>query len=259
MTFDDTPSDDNNAARWTPNYNGGIRARFEKRFLGGEYLHTMTPRLGLEINGKGNGDSELPDFDFEDDRDTLEEDNHYARFDFNTELSKFGQSFGLELLSRWALRSKERTYTDDNGNTQTSSSSLVDVRGKLNGKPVSYFDINSNFRYDGLRGNVTDFDLSATLRINKNVSLRNTTTWLTDDDNWNYETGITASGNRYRLDLDVTNNPGGLAIDRYKVRLSRRAVDGEFGLEYTTAWDENRNRTEESITLTFVWNESGFF
>ena len=220
--------------RLVPVLTGGIRTRFIGD-LGDGLSHTFTPRIGIEMYQKGQGDVLSP-WNFGDARDQLDENRHLLTTGFDTSINRSRSLFNASAVARWGMREEDRIYTDAVGAEQIASTALVDVIGSLQGSPIATVMLTGSFNYDAQRQEWNSFDFGSSWVTSRWMALRyagslipETTTTPVE---WQHRPGITAIANRYRFNGDTTFRPHGAGIDQWMVQLTRRMVDGELSLTY---------------------------
>lgn len=232
----------------------GLRTRFVGEFANG-LTHTIMPRAGIQLITKGTGD-ELNAYNFGDDRETLEEDKQYGVLSLDTNISRERLLFHANVITRWALRRREREYIDENGAAQIGPSSLVDVAGAMDGSPVPTLKLFSNFSYDALRSRFTSLDFKAEWIVHPRVKLTDTMTMLLADDDhanvWQNRPGIIFNSNRYKIECEFKYRPDGDAIDGIKLEVTRHMVDGDLSISYGEVKNFDGNLTDTRTSVSFT-------
>ncbi len=228
-------------ARLIPVVTAGMRTRFVGDW-GNGLTHIFTPRIGLELYQKGEGDVLSP-WNFGDPRDDLQEDLHLGTLGFDTSLNGSRSLFRATAVARWGLRDHDRLYTDAFGLQQIANSPLVDVIGSLEGSPIASLTMTGTFNYDAQREQWRSFDFGTSWVTSRWVALRYNGSLIpattTTAEQWQHRPGFTLISNRYRFDGDATFRPGGEAVDQWLGQLTRHMVDGDLSLTYELVRDEN--------------------
>jgi hypothetical protein len=226
-------AEQHDTTRSLPYSTSGVRVRLVDDF-GNGYQNAITPRVGLQILGKGQGDDLLP-YGFNDSRDTLEEDKRYGVTSVATEVTRAGQAlFTGSVTGRWALRDKDRTWTDSTGTDHIGTSRLVDVALVAQGSPTENLTLTGQGVYSELLSTWQSFDASSIYKVSRSLRLRYTGTLLPADSTrgqmWQNRPGISVYANRYRYDYDMMLQPGGALVDQWSTAVTRHMVDGDLYL-----------------------------
>ena len=249
----------NDQGRLVPVVTAGIRTRFVGDW-GNGLTHIFTPRIGLEIHEKGEGDVLSP-WNFGDPRDRLDEDLHLATVGFDTSLSGTRSLFRATAVARFGLREQDQQYTDALGVKQDAPSPLVDVIGSLEGSPIASLMLTGTFAYDAQREQWRSFDFGTSWVTSRWMALRYNGALIpataTTAEEWQHRPGLTLIANRYRLDGDATFRPGGAAVDQWTGQLSRRMVDGELSLTFELVRDENGTIYDRRFGIGFSMTVGG--
>ena len=237
------------AARRAPFADAGVKVRLEGDFTG--LTHTIVPRVGVQLVGEGMGDT-LPSYGFGDGREVFEEDVRYWVAGFDTAVVSNRTLFHATVVSRWAMREKERLYTSDDGSQQLSPQRLVDVTGTVDGRPIDPLLLTASFTYDGRPRRWTQFNTDATWRVAKAFALNERSTLIPGTGEWANTPGFIAFANRYRLDGSITMRPDGEPIDSWLLELTRKMVDGDlfFGFEFMR--DEDGAVSDRRFSIGFT-------
>jgi hypothetical protein len=160
--------------------------------------------------------------------------------------------FHATVVSRWAMREKERLYTSDDGSQQLSPQRLVDVTGTVDGRPIDPLLLTASFTYDGRPRRWTQFNTDATWRVAKAFALNERSTLIPGTGEWANTPGFIAFANRYRLDGSITMRPDGEPIDSWLLELTRKMVDGDlfFGFEFMR--DEDGAVSDRRFSIGFT-------
>jgi hypothetical protein len=231
----------------------GIRTRFIGEFNGG-LIHTITPRLGVELISDGAGD-DLSTYNFGDDRDELEEDKRYGVTSIDTNLGRDRVLFRARFVARWALRSEDREFIDSDGSTGVGDTALVDLTGSIDGHPTPTVELTGNFNYDARRDEWRRIDAGGSWVAHPRVKLRDTLTLLPVDVDrtqvWQDRVGLTLYCNRYVFDNDFTFRPDGANLDAWSIEIKRRMVDGDLALGYEQSSDADGHLYDRSTSISF--------
>jgi hypothetical protein len=243
--------------RWLPYADAGVRLRVEGDLDDG-LLHTVTPRIGVQVLGTGRGDT-LPAYGFGDTRDVLEEDKRYLVTSLDTALTRSRTLFYATVAARWALRDQDRLYLDSAGAQQLAANRLVDVIGNAQGSPIASVTLTTAFDYDAQRHAWQSINATAAWVAARNLQFRYTATLLPADtvpgeehgQIWQQTPGITVLANRYRFDGDFTFQPGGHNLDQWELQATRRMVDGELTLFYQVVHNPDGSLYDQRIGVGF--------
>ena len=236
------------AARRAPFTDAGIKLRLQGDLPGA--THTIVPRVGVQLVGRGTGDV-LPTYNF-DARDRFEEDVRYWVTGLDTAVVSDRTLFHANLVGRWAMREQERRYRDDSGTSQLSPQSLVDVTGTVDGRPVDPVRLSASFVYDARPRRWTSFNTDAAWRVAEQLSLTERSTLIADAGEWSHTPGLSLYTNRYRTDFSTTFRPTGAPVDGWLVQLTRRMVDGDLFLGYQFLRDTAGVISDRRVSIGFT-------
>lgn len=232
----------------------GLSLRFAAE-LGEGVDHTLLPRLGVQILGKGVGDV-LPTYGFGDSRDTLEEDKRLATLGFETSITGPSAFFTANALSRWALRDEERQYRDDAGALQLAPRRLVDLALSAQGSPWTGLTLTASALYDARLRRWQSVNGGLVLTPVRWLELRESATLIPDSTAtprlWQNEFGGALIAHRYRFETLVTTRPGGGKGDRWNLALQRKLVEGELGLRFEIERDDNNTLVDRRWSVDFT-------
>ncbi len=247
------------SSRYTTRFDSGFRVRLHGS--GNGISHTCVPKIGVQIHNKGTG-HDLPAFNFQDNLDTLAEDEHYWTISLNNTLRINEYTFTCDLLSRWAMRAKERTYTDSSGIEQVSDDALIDVSANIAGQISTALSLSSNALYNAQQQEFSRFDLTSELFLfDDRLSFRYGTnmTVSNNDPTWTKTAGFTVVGNRYSTSVDGTFLEGGQDIDHVQIELIRHLVDGSLSCIYEREFDETGTLYDEGFFFKIALTSFGAF
>lgn len=228
-------------ARMVPLSDGGVSLRLRSDW--GRWTSVLTPRAGWDVRWNGEGDT-LPAYGFGDTRDSITENEHFWTVGFTTSLARQGSvAFSGGLLSRWAMRQKDREAVDTDGTVRTGTSALAQVLGNLHGDLWSGTAIDANGTWDARLVRWTAFDTAATWMANPHAGLRYSGTLVPATSSraaqWQNQPGTVLLADRYRIDANITLIPGGADIDQYFVQLRRAMIDGGFYVNFAVYRDSS--------------------
>ncbi len=232
----------------------GIKLRLSADLDG--MSHTLVPRIGVQLIGPGAGE-ELPVYGFGDGRESFEEDARYWVAGFDTNLVADRTLFHATIVSRWAMREKERMYVDDTGTSQLSPQRLADISGTVDGSPWQPLRLNASFTYDARPRQWTIFNTAAAWRVAQFMSLTESSTLIPESRSWSHTPGVALFANRYRVDGAVTLRPEGAAVDSWLIEVTRRMVDGDLFLGYEFVRDETGEISDRRISIGFTLAAGG--
>jgi hypothetical protein len=250
---------DSGVMRWRPEAELAVRLRTTAQW--GAVRHTVEPRVGLQILGRGRGDQEVNRFAFGDERDTFEEDRRFAVTGFDSDLSGAGRGFTLNAEARWALRRDDR-LVQQNGVWYEGGTGLADVRVHAQGRPHPDATLTADGTYDARPDRWTAFDTDVRWRIRERVEPYYQASLVpgydVQPDRWQHRPGLGVLANRYRLDgwLKIVPAAEGVAhsrsVDAWGVELRRRMVDGLLTVAFEETWSEDGQLDDRRVTLGFV-------
>lgn len=230
----------------------GVSARMVNQYS--NWRHQIIPRVGVQILGKGLGD-ELPSYGFADPRDQFATDERYWTAGLTTQGDGGRPMFRAGVLTRWAMREKERQYVDNQGVQQLSSSDLVDVQVTADGHPTEDLLLTCQAIYDNRPQEWTRVNAGATW----NPVRWNETRWgetyipktSTSAKVEQHQPGIGLIASRYRLDCDLVLTAGGAPVDTWRFRLGRTMVDGAFTIGYDFVRNPDGAVDDRRILINF--------
>ena len=229
--------------------NAGVKLRLEGDF--GSLKHLLVPRVGIQITGPGIGDV-LPAYQFDDGRESFEEDARYYVAGFDTSLVNSRTLFHANFISRWAIREQDRAYVDDSGVTQLSPQRLKDVVGLADGRPWDPLFLTASFTYDAGPRTWTQFNTSAAYRVAPFLTLNEVSTLIPATNEWSNTPGFAVYANRYRYDASTTFRPGGAAVDSWLIEVTRRMVDGDLFIGFQFIRDEFGLVADRRVSVGFT-------
>ena len=98
--------------RILPQFTTGVAVRFESQWQS-KLVHTITPRIGLRVNGTASGDELSSDWDFDPNPSLPQADTRYLETELATLLAGKSPLFRADITALWALR-KEDAPLEDN-------------------------------------------------------------------------------------------------------------------------------------------------
>lgn len=241
--------DQDDSARRAFFTDAGVKVRLAANI--GALSHTLVPRVGVQLVGPATGEAP-PAYGFGDGREDFEEDVRYWVAGFDTNLVSDRTLFHASVVSRWAMREKERTYVDENGVTQLSPQQLADVSGIVDGSPWDPLHLTATFTYDARPRKWTIFNTEAAWRVAHFLSLTETSTLIPTSGAWSNTPGFALYANRYRLDGSITLRPEGEPIDSWLVEVTRRMVDGDLFLGYEFVRDTSGTVSDRRVSIGFT-------
>jgi len=246
-TLNDLNQDD--AARRAFISDAGLKLRLEGDFV--SFKHLFVPRVGIQITGPGAG-AALPDYQFDDGRESFEEDARYYVAGFDTSLVNSRTLFHANVRSRWAMRQQDRAYVDDAGTTQLSPHALKDVVGYAEGRPFDPLYLTASFTYDAGPRRWTAFNTSAAYRVASFLTLNEVSTLIPATNEWAHTPGLAVTANRYRYDASATFRPDGAVVDAWLIEVTRRMVDGDLFLGFQLVRDELGVISDRRVSVGFT-------
>jgi hypothetical protein len=232
----------------------GVSLRLEDRF--GPVRHTIRPRAGIQLISAAEGDETLPNYNFGDTRDRLEADKRYYVGNLDTAFALPDRTlFRADVQARWGMRLDDLVYVDDNGQKQTGPTSLVDVTGTFDGKPVPPVDLTGSFRYDALRSRWDTFESTVGWRVVEQLRLSDTSTLLPPSGGskraWSHTPGATVYAKRYTFESSFTLRDQGKPVDGWLLHVARRMVDGIVFVGYEAVWSSDNTVLDRRYSLGF--------
>ncbi|TVR44184.1 MAG: hypothetical protein EA402_07710 [Planctomycetota bacterium] len=252
---------------WQPYAETGLRLRLVGEW-GDEELrwrHVLTPRLGLELDGRPQGSEaeDWLDLRFADRRSQLPEERQLLTAGFTTNLSRLGRNvLSAEITGRFALRNEDRfgmrRNSDGTSDEVRSSTPLVDVRGRLSLAPSPLVSASGTFIYDTILERWQELEADVQVLPHRRVVLGWTATLIPDGTridgdrqrDWEHRLRSRLIGNRYTTESVFTLRPGGKTVDGIELSLGRRFTDGEAAVTAGYSWDEDGRNFDRSIGLS---------
>lgn len=244
---------DDSTARVVPLSTGGVSLRLRSDW--GRWSNVLTPRAGWDVRWNGTG-SDLPEYDFADVRDSLEEDERYWTLGFTTSLAgESAVAFTGALESRWAMRQQDRQAVAPDGTVVTGDTALAEIRGRIHGQFGTRVSADAQGSWDARLAAWTDFDTAATWMFDPRAGLRYSGSLVpatgTSAQQWQNKPGTVLLANRYRLDANLTLIPGGADVDQWFVQVRRAMVDGGFYVNFAVYRDDTGAISDQRLGLGY--------
>lgn len=230
-----------------PYLEAGLRLRFEAEAAG--WVHSLTPRVGLDLAGRARGD-DLSGSSFGEPEDDLEDDHRWVVLGLDTALYRQREIFRLRADARFALRDEDRDGTDLNGQPVTSPDNLVGFLARATGRPLPSWSLFIDLEWDRIGERWEAFDVGTRWAPVTGFAVRydgsyNPLPGVADP--WEHRPGMEIAGSRYRIEGNLSLRPHGAGLDGWRAVLTRQAVDGRMGLSYEQYRDDEGNLLDSRI------------